>query len=1336
MGSKGSYANVVSEKNTRSGVGVVKLMKDEKEVKRMVLKENDLVKMDDSAEVVLAKIREVEAMAKLYGILENEGFNGFEAHHVGGLWVWIEFNNQKACQRFKDKDSMKAYFSEITHVSRNFVVDEKLVWIEIDGLPLCAWSSEAFKKIGSLWGKFMFFEDDTRDNVSCRRVCIRTSLKHSISEMIQVEVTGVSYWVRVRETGIWSIKIEKDASASESDYRLDSSSENDCNDAEVEDSTSEIKVAKDDGKSEEKENEPDSAYSCKKTMVGEERESETLSRPPGFKNVIIESNKVSQDVDEANSNWIATMGHSGGIVSMWDTAVFVKSHIHCGVNYVIVAGKWMGVQGVCHVINVYAPQTVEARKRLWEEICHYMQSNIGHFIVFGDFNEVRHASERFGSVFNQQGANAFNEFINQTELVNLNIGGRNFTWMNKFGTKLSKLDRYLVSVSFTLAFPDILMIALDRKWSDHLPILLHSKRMDFRPIPFRVFHSWLDIDGFHDVVVQSYNDFDRDQEAACNYLKNKMKYLKGKIKDWHKDFKVAQTTRSKSLCSRIGAIEDKMDDMTATEEEVAQRIFWLKELADIERSEVIDAAQKSKIKWEVEGDENTTFFHGLLNQRRRKQMVQGIMEHGQWHTDPETIKNVFVDFYREKFDAVRTHMPALDRNRFTQLDNHDIEMLERPCSIEEVKATVWHCGSDKALGPDGFTFKFIKKYWDLMQHDIYNMVTTFCNEGKLPIGCNASFITLIPKVTNPVFVKDYRPISLIGFQYKIIAKMLAMRLTSVINNLISSEQSAFVKGMQILDGPLMVGEVMEWYKIKRKKLMIFKVDFEKAYDSLCWEYIDFVMIQFGFGTRWRNWIRECLITTRLSILINGSPTEEIPMFRGLRQGDLLSPFLFILAMEGLHIAIQKAMEDKKIANAIVGDTKLNISHLFYVDGVVFLTDWSHDEVDGILDVLHNFHVAMAITSRWDVVIQRFHNRLSKWKVKMLSSGGRLTLIKSVLGSLGIYLMSLFRVPEGVIKELEQLRARVFWGYQSNEKKIAWVAWDKVLTSKDRGGLGIAIHGDQGGVVSRYEQRTRSEDQPLWSRFNHLYMLETEKNCKVRDRWNDGGWVWKWRRDVRGGIEQNQLNTLLILIANIGLQNGQDKARWALDDQGIFSVAATRLHIDEMRLVGQDLVTRWCAFVPRKVNIFVWRVMLDRLPTRYNLSRRGLEIEAIFCPCCGSGMETISHVLFTCYLAKEVWSKIVQWCQVHMPEVRSFTDWASWCNQAPNVNNSRARLEVIGLTTCWMLWRYRNSVTFDSGRIFKRDLVDNVIMYSFFWLKHRNSKSKISWVDWLKHPLYL
>ena len=119
-----------------------------------------------------------------------------------------------------------------------------------------------------------------------------------------------------------------------------------------------------------------------------------------------------------------------------------------------------------------------------------------------------------------------------------------------------------------------------------------------------------------------------------------------------------------------------------------------------------------------------------------------------------------------------------------------------------------------------------------MKNDICRGISEFCMSGKIPRGCNASFITLIPKVQNPLLVKDYRPISLIGAQYKIIAKLLAGRLATVIGNLVSEEQTAFVKGRQILDGPLILGETVNWYMKKKKKLMIFKIDFEKAYDSV------------------------------------------------------------------------------------------------------------------------------------------------------------------------------------------------------------------------------------------------------------------------------------------------------------------------------------------------------------------------------------------------------------------------------------------------------------------------------------------------------------------------
>ncbi|PWA84228.1 reverse transcriptase zinc-binding domain-containing protein [Artemisia annua] len=170
--------------------------------------------------------------------------------------------------------------------------------------------------------------------------------------------------------------------------------------------------------------------------------------------------------------------------------------------------------------------------------------------------------------------------------------------------------------------------------------------------------------------------------------------------------------------------------------------------------------------------------------------------------------------------------------------------------------------------------------------------------------------------------------------------------------------------------------------------------------------------------------------------------------------------------------------------------------------------------------------------------------------------------------------------------------------------------------------------------------------------------------------------------------------------------------------------------------NQSASTRWCSSLPRKVNIFMWRARLDKLPTRYNLSRKGIEIASIMCPVCGVSMESLSHVLFTCTLAKEVWTRVYNWCQVTVKDMNDFSEWLDWCDENANVRNRKVKLEVIGVSTCWFLWRYRNSVIFDSGKIRKRDLVDNIILYSFNWLKSRNPKSCISWVEWLQNPLYL
>ncbi|GKA40565.1 putative RNA-directed DNA polymerase, eukaryota, reverse transcriptase zinc-binding domain protein [Tanacetum coccineum] len=561
-------------------------------------------------------------------------------------------------------------------------------------------------------------------------------------------------------------------------------------------------------------------------------------------------------------------GLSGGLISMWDTSLFSKTNLWCDDNFIIVQGKWNHSDVTFYMVNVYGPQESSAKSSLWQRLHEFISNNQGSYVICGDFNVVRAKSERCGSIFSHSEAQAFNSFIDNSGLCEIPMGGRLYTWMNKEGSKLSKLDRFLLTHDVTTVCPDLKAVVLDRRWSDHNPILLHVDKEDF---------------------------------------------------------------------------DKKIDSSTATDVDIQSRIQLLKERDDLDRLLSLDLAQKTKIQWDVEGDENSKFFHGILNQRRRHQSIQGILIEGEWITNPLSIKEEFYKFYKRKFRSVGSSFDVNSNPGFATLSSQDVAMLQQQATLEEIHKAVWDCGISKSPGPDGFSFLFIKTYWDLFKDDIVNFVNHFMETGTMPNGTNSAFITLIPKTHNPTLIKDYRPISLIGMQYKIIAKLLANRLSNVLDKLVSSSQSAFISGRQILDGPLMVSEIIDWYRKRNKRLLIFKVDFEKAFDSISWDYLDYILSQMGFGDLWRSWIRACLKSSRTSILVNGSPTQEFSLERGLRQGDPLSTFLFILIMEGLHLILESDRTAKRIKGAIVGNPKINLSHFFFADDVMIVSDWdTHD----------------------------------------------------------------------------------------------------------------------------------------------------------------------------------------------------------------------------------------------------------------------------------------------------------------------------------------------------------------------------------------------------------
>ncbi|GJZ84503.1 cysteine-rich receptor-like protein kinase [Tanacetum coccineum] len=331
---------------------------------------------------------------------------------------------------------------------------------------------------------------------------------------------------------------------------------------------------------------------------------------------------------------------------------------------------------------------------------------------------------------------------------------------------------------------------------------------------------------------------------------------------------------------------------------------------------------------------------------------------------PETPAKEVVDNAFRKLPGPLFHSPL-----FRKLSTTDAIFLESEISMEEVKAAVWSCLGSKSPGPDGFNFNFIKAYWEVLRFDFYECVKHFKATGKLANGCNPSFIVLIPKKCDPLGFSDYRPISLNGCVYKVISKILALRLAKVISSIIGPNQTAFLAGRQILDGCLIANEIIRMEKIENQNLLLFKVDFEKAFDCVNWRFLH-DMRQMGFRVRWRNWIDACLSFTSTSVLVNGSPSTEFKMERGLRQGFY----------KGVYLS-----EDGS-----------NVSLLQYADDALFFGKWSRSNTRNLILILKCFKEASA--------------------------------------------------PLKIIKLLESLRCRFFWGFNEDHHGISWVKWDSILVS--------------------------------------------------------------------------------------------------------------------------------------------------------------------------------------------------------------------------------------------------------------------------------------------------
>ncbi|GKE02796.1 RNA-directed DNA polymerase, eukaryota, reverse transcriptase zinc-binding domain protein, partial [Tanacetum coccineum] len=248
------------------------------------------------------------------------------------------------------------------------------------------------------------------------------------------------------------------------------------------------------------------------------------------------------------------------------------------------------------------------------------------------------------------------------------------------------------------------------------------------------------------------------------------------------------------------------------------------------------------------------------------------------------------------------------------------------------------------------------------------------------------------------------------------------------------------------------------------------------------------------------------------------------------------------------------------------------------------------------------------------------------------------------------------------------------------------------------------------------------DTTLKEQYPKVYALETCKSISVAN---------KFRRPPRGGVELHQYNNLSSRLDSIQLPMIQDRWVWSLGGTGEFTTASARKFIDDKRLPKASYNTRWVKANPIKVNVLAWRIGLNKLPTRLNLSMRGLDIDSISCPICDEHSESTSHLFFSCSMVKDILRKVSRWCDITIPDAQSYDEWLSWFLSLRLHSNSKIIMEGIFYITWWHVWNFRNKTLFGSALSKKAVIFDDIVFRSFTWCNSR-LKHKCSWVDWLQN----
>ncbi|XP_062103007.1 uncharacterized protein LOC133813999 [Humulus lupulus] len=900
----------------------------------------------------------------------------------------------------------------------------------------------------------------------------------------------------------------------------------------------------------------------------------------------MKGNKIIRFMDHQFPNWEFHTSSviEGRLLIVW-RKLFVKVNIIEESNqFVHCLVKMAGVQQDFGVTFLYGFNSIEGRRNLWEGLQRPTLMDKA-WLVLGDFNAPFSGKDRSGG-----------KPISDLELVD------SVRWLA--GAHVEPLK------SSTAVF----------RWetiSDHCSCLVRTQPLEkIRLKLFRFYNYWTKHHEFRDLVLYSW---DRIGDLKVNYYKAKETYQEAQL-------------QAQAYPHVFSYQED---------ERIAAEAFSVQER--LYHSFLI---QRSKITWLRQGDMNTSFFYAFLKKRKAENGSPSSA------TGRINIQNVEMG---------------------SKLSVEQQLKLLKPFSKKEIRDSLFGIPITKSPGPDGFGSGFFKASWQDIGDEVCVAITQCFETGYFPSKLHETTLSLIPKVANPSRAVEYRPIACCSTLYKCMAKLICKRLSLVLPDLVQPNQGAFVKGRSIAHNIMIFQDLIKNYgRTSTSSRCAMKIDLSKAYDTVDWEFLEDLLKALRFPMKFIGWVMSCVRNTSYSLLMNGRVQGKFKGEKGLRQGDPMSPQLFVLIMEYLTRSLQLAALKSPFRYHPMCKS-LKLINLCFADDLLLFCKSSISAVRSVKEVLDEFAAATGLSinsgkshiffcgvtsndrtriaqeinltegtfplkylgvpmrpTKWrhedcEVILHKFRLKMQNWASRHLSFTGRIQLIHSVLLGLRNYWMTIFVLPQSIIKEIEKLCRGFLWGTSGQRSKIHIPSWQKVCLPKAYGGLEFRDGASWNrAVLAKYVWAISAKPDLLWVKWiNSIYLkgvniwnYELKENCS-----------WYWRKLCH---LKDRFNPAAILSTS---------AQGKFQSSKLYNSLLDQQRVDYYR-----------------------NVVNSKLLTRDNLSRLHVHMNTLVCPVCERYPESHSHLFFDCILSKLVVKSIFDWLGFDAWPIE-FNSWMVWLARA-------------------------------------------------------------------------